>query len=332
MHFIMAIENDPNSSQDLENIFLGLRQRVVITKFSQTVQEYVKSSNPDIILMGLTFKDKKELEFILELRRDVITHNIPILAMIPKEDTNFIANHKKLGFTDYIVKPLAKQSLLDRIHSHIEEYKFSESSKTRDNVSFVVVDRGQDRVLFQCRANLKRYVFPEFKKIFTLNFLKSIHTERICFDVRVVPDLGKEEVEVFERVIKIFQNHDKVIFIAGRHMGAFIEHSTDDEKMLVFMAPNEFDEYVKMEELKKEELRKKEKKEKFAKDSNKEPSQNNPVPPTNLGDVKIEINTNPEANPATIVNDTNPADNLQSPKEKETSEPSPGPEQAENSK
>lgn len=229
----MAIENDPNSAQDLENIFLGLRQRVVITKFSQTVQEYVKSSNPDIILMGLSFKDKKELEFVLELRRDVITHNIPILAMIPKEDTNFITNHKALGFTDYMVKPLIKQPLLDRIHSHVEEYKFSESSKTRDNMSFVVVDRGHGRVLFQCRANLKRYVFPEFKKIFTPNFLKSIHAERICFDVRVVPELGKEEVDVFERVMKLFSNHEKVVFIAGRHMGAFIEHASDDEKMLV---------------------------------------------------------------------------------------------------
>ncbi|WP_208652389.1 response regulator [Leptospira kemamanensis] len=311
MHFIMAIENDFNSSQDLENIFLGLRQRVVITKFSVTVQEYVKSSNPDIILMGLTFKDKKELEFILELRRDVITHNIPIMAMIPKEDSNFIANHKKLGFTDYMVKPLAKQALLDRIQSHIEEYKFSESSKTRDNVSFVVVDRGHGRVLFQCRANLKRYVFPEFKKIFTINFLKSIQAERICFDVRVVPELGKEEVEVFERVMKIFQSHDKVIFIAGRHMGAFIEHAKDDERMLVFMAPNEFDEYVKMEELKKEEQRKKEKKEKFAKDSNKEPSQTPVVPPTNLGDVKVELNPT-SVGPVTS-KDVNPTETTQSP-------------------
>ncbi|TGL50473.1 response regulator [Leptospira kemamanensis] len=307
----MAIENDFNSSQDLENIFLGLRQRVVITKFSVTVQEYVKSSNPDIILMGLTFKDKKELEFILELRRDVITHNIPIMAMIPKEDSNFIANHKKLGFTDYMVKPLAKQALLDRIQSHIEEYKFSESSKTRDNVSFVVVDRGHGRVLFQCRANLKRYVFPEFKKIFTINFLKSIQAERICFDVRVVPELGKEEVEVFERVMKIFQSHDKVIFIAGRHMGAFIEHAKDDERMLVFMAPNEFDEYVKMEELKKEEQRKKEKKEKFAKDSNKEPSQTPVVPPTNLGDVKVELNPT-SVGPVTS-KDVNPTETTQSP-------------------
>ncbi|WP_207762253.1 response regulator [Leptospira harrisiae] len=305
MHFIMAIENDPNSAQDLENIFLGLRQRVVITKFSQTVQEYVKSSNPDIILMGLSFKDKKELEFVLELRRDVITHNIPILAMIPKEDTNFIANHKVLGFTDYMVKPLMKQPLLDRIHSHVEEYKFSESSKTRDNMSFVVVDRGHGRVLFQCRANLKRYVFPEFKKIFTPNFLKSIHAERICFDVRVVPELGKEEVEVFERVMKLFSNHEKVVFIAGRHMGAFIEHAADDDKMLVFMAPNEFDEYVKMEEQKKEELRKKEKKDKFAKDSGKESPQ---TPPTSLGDVKIEIPlggaTLPETTEEPIISET----------------------------
>lgn len=288
MHFIMAIENDLNSSQDLENIFLGLRQRVVVTRFSQTVQEYAKSSNPDIILMGLTFKDKKELEFVLELRRDVITHNIPILAMIPKEDSNFIANHKALGFTDYMVKPLIKQPLLDRIHSLIEEYKFSESSKTRDNMSFVVVDRGHGRVLFQCRANLKRYVFPEFKKIFTPNFLKSIQAERICFDVRVVPELGKDEVEVFERVMKIFLGHERVVFIAGRHMGAFIEHATDEEKMLVFMAPNEFDEYVRMEDLKKEEQRKKEKKEKFVKDGGKE----RPPAPTLLSEVKIQIPIN----------------------------------------
>jgi len=258
----MAIENDPIASSELETIFQGLRQRVVITKFTQTVKEYVKSSNPDIILMGLTFRDKKELEFVLELRRDVITQSIPILALIPKEDPTFKSNLKALGFTDFMVKPLFKQALLDKIQSLIEEYKFSESSKTRDNVSFVVVDRGHGKVLFQCRANLKRYVFPEFKKIFTPNFLKSLQGEYIGFDIRAVPDVGKEEVEVFERVVKIFIGTEKISIIGGRHMGAFIEHAQDEEKILVFMAPNEFEDYMKVEDQKKEDLRKKNKKEK----------------------------------------------------------------------
>ncbi|WP_109021734.1 response regulator [Leptospira kobayashii] len=258
----MAIENDLFASQELENIFQGLRQRVVITKFTQTVKEYVKSSNPDIILLGLSFRDKKELEFVIELRKDVITQGIPILAMIPKEDENFIFNHKILGFTDFMIKPLFKQALLDRIHSLIEEYKSAESSKTRDNMSFVVVDRSHGKVLFQCRANLKRFVFPEFKRIFTPNFLKSIQGEHICFDIRGVPEVGKEEVEVFERVVKVFIGQDKIAFIAGRHMGAIIEHALDEEKLLVFMAPNEFDDYLKVEEQKKEDLRKKERKDK----------------------------------------------------------------------
>ncbi|TGN20364.1 response regulator [Leptospira idonii] len=258
----MAIENDPYSASELENIFQGLRQRVVITKFTQTVKEYVKSSNPDIILLGLSFKDKKELEFVIELRKDVITQGIPIVALIPKEDENFVFNHKILGFTEYMVKPLFKQNLLDRIQSLIEEHKFNENSKTRDNVSLVNVDRSHGKVLFQCRANLKRYIFPEFKKIFTPNFLKSIQNEYICFDIRGVPEVGKEEVEVFERVVKIFIGQDKVSFIAGRHMGAFIEHVQDDDKFAIYMAPNEFDDYLKMEEQRKEELRKKEKKEK----------------------------------------------------------------------
>lgn len=282
MHFIMAIENDPIASSELETIFQGLRQRVVITKFTQTVKEYVKSSNPDIILMGLTFRDKKELEFVLELRRDVITQSIPILALIPKEDPTFKSNLKALGFTDFMVKPLFKQTLLDRIQSLIEEYKFSESSKTRDNVSFVIIDREHGKVLFQCRANLKRYVFPEFKKIFTPNFLKSLQGEYVGFDIRAVPDVGKEEVEVFERVVKIFVGMDRISIIAGRHMGAFIEHAQEDERIIVFMAPTEFDDYMKVEEQRKEDLRKKSKKEKTipagATVTEKEQPETTPVP------------------------------------------------------
>ncbi len=57
MHFIMAIESDTYSAQELESIFLGLRQRVVITKFSPTVNEYVKSSNPDNHFNGLNFRE-----------------------------------------------------------------------------------------------------------------------------------------------------------------------------------------------------------------------------------------------------------------------------------
>ncbi|MCZ8154789.1 MAG: response regulator [Leptospira sp.] len=299
MHFIMAIENDPIAASELETIFQGLRQRVVITKFTQTVKEYVMSSNPDIILMGLTFRDKKELEFVLELRRDVITQSIPILALLPKEDETFKNNQKALGFTDFMVKPLPKQPLLDKIQSLIEEYKFSESSKTRDNVSFVVVDRGHGKVLFQCRANLKRYVFPEFKKIFTPNFLKSLVGEYICFDIRAVPDVGKEEVEVFERIVKIFIGADKISIVAGRHMGAFIEHANDEEKIIVFMAPNEFENYAKMEEQKKEDLRKKSKKE--SKQSGSEPaavteasSESTPVESANTNEEASSTIAEPE--------------------------------------
>lgn len=302
MHFIMAIESDTYSAQELESIFLGLRQRVVITKFSPTVNEYVKSSNPDIILMGLTFRDKREFEFILELRKDVITHNIPILAMIPKEDPNFIANHNKLGFTDYMIKPLEKQPLLDRIQSLIDDYKSSESSKTRDNLTFVNVDRKSDRLLFQCRANLKRYVFPDFKNIFSPNFLKSIQAEQIVFDVRAVPELGKEEVEIFEKLIKIF-SCEKIAFIAGRHMGAFIEHATNDEKMIVFMAPNEFEDYMKMEEQKIEDQKKKEKK---GKTSNQQ-SAPVPVQETTASDkpeVNVAIENKSNTNPDSTISKT----------------------------
>lgn len=295
----MAIENDPLSTQELENIFMGLRQRVVITKFSQPVKEYVKSSNPDIILMGLSFKDKKEFEFIIELKKDVITHNIPILALIPKEDPNFVQNHKGLGFTEYLIKPLNKQTLLDRIFSLIEDYRFNELAKTRDNVSHVVVDRNQVRILFQCRTNLKRFVFPEFKNIFTANFLKSIHNERVCFDVRGVPELGKDEVSVFERVIKLFPKHEKVVIIAGRHMGAFMEHSVEDDKFLVFMAPNEFEDYIKIEDQKKEEERKKEKKEKVSsKDTGSEPNktESNTQQEVTSPNENIKINQSTEGN------------------------------------
>jgi hypothetical protein len=252
--------------------------------------------------MGLTFRDKRELEFILELRKDAITHNIPILAMIPKEDPNFLANHKKLGFSDFMIKPLEKQSLLERIQSHIDDYKSSESLKTRDNMSFVVVDRKTDRIMFQCRAHLKRYVFPDFKNIFTPNFLKSIQTEQICFDVRAVPELGKDEVEVFERVIKIF-SREKIAFIAGRHMGAFIEHAINDEKLLVFMAPNEFDDYMKLEEQKREDLKKKERKEKlekaFGSKTKTNPDENKPPigPPPIPNDVKDKSNLTQKVEP-----------------------------------
>lgn len=254
MHFILAIDNDPNYCIELEYIFQGLRQRIVITKFSQTVKEYAKSSNPDIIIMGLSFKDKKELEFILELRKDVITRSIPILALIPKKDDNFIINHKILGFTEFMVKPIEKQVLLDKINSLIQTYKYSEANITKDAVSFVEVDRTNGRLLFLCRGNLLKHIYPEFKKIFTIIFLKSLRDEHICFDIRGVPDVSKEDVALFEKVTKIFSGKGKISIIAGRHLGAFIEHLVDDKEILVFMAPSEFDDYVNMEIPKEEPL------------------------------------------------------------------------------
>ena len=242
----MVIESEQGAIQDLELVFQGLRQRVVITRFSSQLQDYIKSSNPDISLVAISMKDRKELEFVLEIKEDAITKAIPIVAVIQNENDSFLQNYKQLGFMDYLKKPYERYTLLKKIESILNQTKRKGNDKIDELGNYVTINKTLGRTNIVFRGSTKKNIVQEIRKVITPLFLKSIVKDLIIIDIRQVYDFEEDEIKIFEKILTIFDRLN-VAVIAGRHLGDIVSETEIQEKIHVFMSQKELEDFYKLE-------------------------------------------------------------------------------------
>lgn len=243
MNLVLAIENDPNTSADLDNFLQGHRMRVIITGFSNRLVDYIKSADPDVILIGLTLNSSKELEFVIELKKDPFTEKIPIIALLGRKDDNFEFNHKILGFTDYLVKPFAKTILLDKVKNVIKEYS-SYRKTTADSVDshIDILSHGFETTIY-LRSSLSLYVSAEIKDTFNQTMMQRLREDTICIDIRGLFDMIKSELSILQNIIGLFEGKN-VSIIAGKYLGMLLENGFGNEGENIFMTPEEYSRFL----------------------------------------------------------------------------------------
>lgn len=107
---------------------------------------------PDLILLRAEMPDADGRAVLRELKRDPLTHHIPVFIYGQKESPfdRRLALH--LGAADYWIKPLNLCSLIPRIHFHIEKPASTERGKPKLGVldtwpDLAEVDRSQAEAL-----------------------------------------------------------------------------------------------------------------------------------------------------------------------------------------
>jgi two-component system phosphate regulon response regulator PhoB len=78
-------------------------------------RQKIATEIPDLILLDWMLPDKSGIDFIKELKKDVITRDIPIIMLTAKaEETNKVRG-LITGADDYIIKPFSPRELIARI-------------------------------------------------------------------------------------------------------------------------------------------------------------------------------------------------------------------------
>ncbi len=238
MKLILIIEAETNHYSDMESIFQGHRMRVILTTLKKRLIDYIKSADPDIIVLVFSKNIKNELEFVFGLKKDPFTENIPILAVLPEEDENFIFNHKILGFTDYLVKPFPKSLILEKVQSIIKEYTGFKKYKADSIDSHIEIHSQGFRTTIYLRSSLSHYVAPEIKETFSKSMLNKLKDDTICIDLRGLFLIQKTELRILEQIIGLFEGKP-VYLIGGKYTGFLVESGFGQIGTNLFVTPEE---------------------------------------------------------------------------------------------
>ncbi len=77
----------------------------------------------DIVITDLVMPNMDGMQLCRHIRQDLGRKNIPIIVLTATSDLSEILEVFKVGASDYLVKPFAKEELLARINVHIERNK-----------------------------------------------------------------------------------------------------------------------------------------------------------------------------------------------------------------
>lgn len=239
MDLIVGIETSKEAEEELKKNLANLKQKSVVINFFDRVEEYVRSARPSVVVMAYEPNEKPFTNYIRKLKQDPSTREIPVIAMLSRKDPDFPITHKRLGFTDFLVKPINPKDLESKINEAIQTNKSQKSG-----VKHIEVQRSFNKTAIVFNSNLARQVLPEVKNVLTAPVLKAISGDKICIDLRNVPSMAPEEVVILERLTQLF-GQKRIGIVAGKYMGLIIANSNLQDKVDLFMSMEEFDEFAK---------------------------------------------------------------------------------------
>ncbi|MCB1141129.1 MAG: hypothetical protein H7A24_01965 [Leptospiraceae bacterium] len=241
MDIIVGIESSPEEEQILSEQLKFLPHKIIVFNIMTRVEDYLKSSRPDLILIAIDPKNKKQLSFARKIKSDQAMTNVPIIALLKEKDEHFLLIYKRMGFSDYMIKPLKSEVLKAKIDNQLNLAQFN-----LPNVKHVEMERTHGICFFTFNSQLTKYILPELRRIFSPQLLKVISRDTICLDIRPLPLLSPEETIVLEKLIMVFNQKNKVSIIAGKFMGILLTHSNILDKANVFISMDDFNIFMKI--------------------------------------------------------------------------------------
>jgi DNA-binding NarL/FixJ family response regulator len=242
MELIIAIAEDESNIQSLTNLMKDFSEKIIVLQSNSRIIEYIKSSQPKIILYELTPSNKKQLSFTRNLRGDPETKDMPILALLNEKDSNFFITYKRYGFSGILLKPTTSHKLRARINHIIQE---TELLATK--LKHVHLERSFQNTIFTLNSELTKFVLPELRKILSPQVLKAIYNDRKCIDIRNLPSLLPTELKILNNLLLLLKAKHKTSLVTGKYMGIILENTEFLENYNIFMTMDEFHNYIKIE-------------------------------------------------------------------------------------
>jgi response regulator RpfG family c-di-GMP phosphodiesterase len=249
MQLVLLIETDFYALKEFEHHLSGNRFRLVTTVSAKKGLEYAKSAPPDLIMIGFQPQERETVDTLMYLKKDPITKQIPVLALIRDSNQPFIDYLLKVGIADYLIKPIKQNSLVQKTNELLGMSEKIRATIVRETQHHVSVSLNNDlRVVIVFRSGIKNYVLPEIRNVLNHDFIKSVITKHIAIDLRTLPEISLEELQILEKILKLFGNK-KVSLITGTHLGNIMKNSDLPEYVNLFLSMDDYELFLENPDL-----------------------------------------------------------------------------------
>ncbi len=167
---ILVVEDDKGLSKYLKELLLDNGYSVNTVGDGIDALEYLKKTEPDVIVLDLGLPNMSGEAVCLEIRKKYPT--LPIIILTAKDSIQDIVQGLNLGADDYMTKPFVADEFLARVKARLRrqgatDVKLSVGDLTLDNSTLEVTRSGKQIQLTPQEFKLLQYLMSNKGRILT---------------------------------------------------------------------------------------------------------------------------------------------------------------------
>lgn len=116
---ILVVDDTPANIQTLTAILKERGYQISVATNGRQALDVVSKVRPDLILLDVMMPEMDGFEACQKLKASVEWHDIPIIFLTAKTETDDIVRGFELGAVDYVAKPFNAHELLARVNTHL---------------------------------------------------------------------------------------------------------------------------------------------------------------------------------------------------------------------
>ena len=120
-HVVLYVEDNPANMRLIERVFMRMDHiRLITTIDPQTGLQIARKEQPDLIMLDINLPGMTGTEMMLELRKEPIFADKPILAISADAMQKNIDEALSQGFDHYLTKPVDIRELQKIVESYLQ--------------------------------------------------------------------------------------------------------------------------------------------------------------------------------------------------------------------
>ena len=115
----LIVDDDADTCRILSG-FLQNEFQVVTVQSAHQCIETLKQNPIDLVLLDLLMPDTDGLSVLRQIRADPAVAEIPVVVLTAWDDARALAEAKRLGARECLIKPVFRRRLLRSVRTHVE--------------------------------------------------------------------------------------------------------------------------------------------------------------------------------------------------------------------
>jgi len=235
---ILLIDPDLEAIQVL---FQRSNFNIIGAKSSEDGYELAKIHLPDIILVDQQIGSRWNYDFVLTMKSNFLTSQIPIMMMAEETSKKAVIDAMKNDVRAYLAKPISKKYLLDKI-VEVNALVEKEKVKTKANTGGQVLYKNEDeKHIIYFVGRMQQSIMTDYFQLF-LNHINPLPSDAaVVLDIRFLIAPDQNEMTMVKMAINAIKKQQVHLITGKNYVSAMVLDLDLSEQM--FMSRQDFDKH-----------------------------------------------------------------------------------------